>query len=294
MKMHAGFIFAAALVSANPAHALQRAFVASYGNDANTASGCLLANPCRGFAAAMTVVDPGGEIIALDAAGYAPVTINKSVTITANPGFYAGISVATGDGVTIATASVVVTLRGLNINGIGGAKGVNMTNGNRLSIENCVISNFTSDGVFVNSTAKVRVADSLIRDNGHAGVYLQGGATGDVVRSIFLGNADFGVTAEGNVGATLTTVNVSDSMFNGNTWGVGARGHAGNARASRGERAAPRVGFHETYPRRAAAVGAGLGRKEARGGAASARLASSAARDAPDRAGLSPRRPPHT
>jgi len=173
---------AVAAASSMPAYALQRAFVASYGNDANTATGCLLANPCRGFAAAMTVIDPGGEIVALDAAGYAPVTINKSVTITANPGFYAGISVATGDGVTIATANVLVTLRGLNINGIGGSRGVVMTNGSRLSIENCVISNFSSRGVFVDTAASVRVVDSLVRDNGNAGVFLQGGATADIVK----------------------------------------------------------------------------------------------------------------
>jgi len=40
----------------------------------------------------MTQVDPGGEVIALDAAGYGAVTITKSVNIIANPGFYAGIT----------------------------------------------------------------------------------------------------------------------------------------------------------------------------------------------------------
>src|ERR1700680_2363328 len=111
-------------VVATPAEAAQRAFVSSSGSDANTASGCGLAAPCRGFASAQTVVSDGGEIVALDAAGYGPITITKNVTITANPGFYAGIAVASGDAVTINTPSINVTLRGLNINGIGGYNGV--------------------------------------------------------------------------------------------------------------------------------------------------------------------------
>ena len=158
-----------AAVAAAPAEAAQRAFVSSSGNDANTASGCGLAAPCRSFASAHTVVTDGGEIVALDAAGYGAVTITKSVTITANPGFYAGIAVPTGDGITIATAGINVILRGLNINGTGGSNGVVMTNGNRLSIENCVISNFSSHGVDVRNGATVRIVDSLIRDNGGNG-----------------------------------------------------------------------------------------------------------------------------
>src|SRR5450755_1642291 len=108
-----------ATIAAMPAEAVQRVFVSSFGNDANTATNCGFTNPCRGFTAAMTVVDSGGEVVALDAAGYGAVTITKSVTIAANPGFYAGISASSGSAVTIATASVNVTLRGLNINSVG-------------------------------------------------------------------------------------------------------------------------------------------------------------------------------
>ena len=57
------------------------------------------------------MVDPGGEIVALDAAGYGAVNINKSVTIVANPGFYAGITASSGTAVTINTAAVNVTHR---------------------------------------------------------------------------------------------------------------------------------------------------------------------------------------
>jgi hypothetical protein len=47
------------------AQAVQRSFVASFGSDANTATTCGFANPCRSFTAAQTVADAGGEIVAL-------------------------------------------------------------------------------------------------------------------------------------------------------------------------------------------------------------------------------------
>ena len=198
-----------------PPLAVQRAFVASSGSDGNTGSGCGLAAPCRSFASAQTVVKDGGEIVALDAAGYGPIAVTKNVTITANPGFYAGIAVASGDGVTIATGGINVTLRGLNINGTGGANGVNMTNGARLSIENCVISNFASGaGVFVNTAATVRIVDSLVRDNMH-GVLLYSGAKVAVSGSKFLGNANTGVYVGGSTAGTITTAAVADSVISG-------------------------------------------------------------------------------
>src|SRR6202171_957121 len=211
----------AAALTAIPAEAAQRAFVSSSGNDANTASGCGLAAPCRSFASAQTVVSDGGEIVALDAAGDGPITITKNVTITANPGFYAGIAAPSGDAVTIATASINVTLRGLNINGTGGTRGVVMTNGNRLSIENCVISNFTSNGVDVQAPAIVPIVDSLIRDNGNEGIVLDNGATATISRSKFLGNGDKGIFV--NVGTpTATSAAISDTVVSGSAVGVQA------------------------------------------------------------------------
>jgi hypothetical protein len=54
-----------------------RAFVASTGSDANAAQACARSAPCRTFQAAVDVVDDGGEVIALDAAGYGAVTITS-------------------------------------------------------------------------------------------------------------------------------------------------------------------------------------------------------------------------
>jgi hypothetical protein len=69
-----------------------------------------------------SVVNDGGEIVALDGAGYGAITNTKNVTITANPGFYAGIAAAgVVNAVSIATAGISVTLRGLSINSTSAA-----------------------------------------------------------------------------------------------------------------------------------------------------------------------------
>jgi Right handed beta helix region len=219
-----------AAVAATSAEAAQRAFVASTGSDANTTSGCGLATPCRTFTAALTVVDDGGEVIALDAAGYGPVTITKSVAITANPGFYAGIAVVgtTDNAVTIATAGVNVTLRSLNINGIGALDGVSMTNGNRLSIENCVISNFSEYGVVVSTAATVRIVDSTIRDNSE-GINLQGGTTVTISGTKLLGNFN-GVEVGGT--SSITTAVISDTIVMGRYVGSSLGIYAGGVNAT--------------------------------------------------------------
>jgi hypothetical protein len=89
--------------AASSASAIPRTFVASSGKDTHA---CTRAQPCRGFAAALALTDAGGEIVVLDSAGYGPVTIDKSVSIVAPPGVYAGISVLSGDGITINTPGV--------------------------------------------------------------------------------------------------------------------------------------------------------------------------------------------
>ena len=69
---------------------------------ATTPSCCSLAAPCRGFARAASQTSPSGEgHLVLDSAGYGPVTITKSVSIIAPAGNHAGITVFSGDGITV-------------------------------------------------------------------------------------------------------------------------------------------------------------------------------------------------
>src|SRR5689334_19511287 len=113
--------------------ASQRTFVASTGVDTHP---CTLAQPCRTFGAALAQTSAHGEIIVIDSAGYGPVTINKSVSIVAPPGIYAGLTVFSGDGITVnAGASDTVVLRGLTINGQGGNEGVVITHAGTVQVE---------------------------------------------------------------------------------------------------------------------------------------------------------------
>src|SRR5260370_20090308 len=65
-----------------------RAFVSINGSDANP---CSAVQPCRSFNQALTVVEPGGEIVVQDSGGYSTgFTITQSVTIDA-AGFNASV-----------------------------------------------------------------------------------------------------------------------------------------------------------------------------------------------------------
>jgi len=148
--------------------AAQRTFVASTGNDAHP---CGLAQPCRGFARAITQTNAGGEVIVLDSAGYGPVTITKSVSLIAPAGIYAGITVVGGDGITIIAPSATVVLRGLSINGQGGSHGVNVLQAERARIESCVVSGMSIDGIMYSAPGlELIVLDTMVRDNGGSGI----------------------------------------------------------------------------------------------------------------------------
>lgn len=204
-------------ILANPAQALQRSYVASYGNDANS---CEPVTPCLSFAKAITVVGPNGEVVALDSFDFGPVTLTQSISLTAAPGAYAAISVLPGaTGVTIATPGVHVVLRGLIIKSQGGDAGILMSAGAKLSIENCVISDFSISsspfnqyGVLVETAASVRMVNTLIRDN-DIGIQLEAGATADISGSKFFGNSTYGIVAYNFIPNTTTTAAVSDTVI---------------------------------------------------------------------------------
>ena len=203
-------------VSCLPAVSAPRAFVSVAGNDANVAVGCSPSAPCRSFQAAHDIVDSGGEVIALDTAGYGAVNIGKSVTIMSNPGVIGSIA-ATGNGVTIAAGAVQVVLRGININNAGGNEGtgVQMTAGDALSIENCVVSGFNV-GVGVSARVKVKVVDTIVRASG-IGLAITNGARAQVVGARFVGygTGGVGLQVSGTWRATtneFTTASVADSI----------------------------------------------------------------------------------
>jgi len=193
---------------------IARSFVASTGNDAAT---CQLATPCRSFGAAIAKTLPGGEVIALDTAGYGPVTITTSVSIFAPPGLYAGITVSSGNGVTINAPGATVVLRGLSINGEGGTHGILAVNASRVHVESCVISHMNGVGLYhTMRNGAMIVLDTIVRDNadGVALVAQDGSIQLDHVRSEHNQNGGFyiaPVPGSANASATIT-----DSVFSYN------------------------------------------------------------------------------
>src|SRR6516164_7033185 len=143
-------VLAAAVVCslfAVSAHARARTFVASYGNDSNP---CTFGSPCKTFQQAVNVVDAGGEVTAIDSAGFGPIIITKAVTITSPDGVEAGIVPgASGNAILIGVGtSDTVVLRGLTLDGGGvGFDGILFNAGGRLVVTNCVLQNFGNAGI---------------------------------------------------------------------------------------------------------------------------------------------------
>ncbi|MEO8675208.1 MAG: right-handed parallel beta-helix repeat-containing protein [Casimicrobiaceae bacterium] len=225
---------------AAPAAASQRTFVSGEGNDANP---CSLTAPCRGLQAAVSAVDPSGDVIVLDSAGYGAIFISKSVSIIAPTGVYAGISVSSGDGIFV-NGGLKVVLRGLTLNGNGTAgRGINSgSSGAELHVENCVISGFTAEGILLGSGSRAFIKDSFVRDtdtgiaiggvsaaidnvraeNNRIGMRVDRGATATIRNSVAAGNSDTGFFAF--TGATAQSrLNLEDSMASNNGTGIEER-----------------------------------------------------------------------
>jgi hypothetical protein len=133
---------------ASPAWALAtsptRIFVSATGNDGNSGT---FSSPMRTFQGAHNAVASGGEIVALDSAGYGAVTINHDVTITVPPGVDAFVAVSVGEGVII-NSGLNVILRGLVIEAVGTGVGAGIfaTAPKFLLIEGCKIAGFGQTG----------------------------------------------------------------------------------------------------------------------------------------------------
>jgi len=201
--------------------AAQRTFVGATGTD-NPA--CSLPAPCRTFTAALAAASDMGEVIVLDSAGYGTVTITKSVSIIAPPGIYAGISVLSGDGVTINAPGATVVLRGLTINGQGGVNGIRSLAAARVRVESCVVSGMGAVGIYHQADyGEMIVLDTIVRDNadGLGLVAHDASITLDRVRSEH--NANTGFYLASTPIANPSQATIVDSVFSDNpSYGIWA------------------------------------------------------------------------
>src|SRR4030095_8961550 len=116
-KQHLTGMFTFALLFLLAAVATQgqapRTFVSTSGADA---SDCSRSAPCRNFQRGHDAVTAGGEVVALDSAGYGAVNITKSLTITGE-GVHAAATGPSGGGnvVTVNGAGITVILRNIQV-----------------------------------------------------------------------------------------------------------------------------------------------------------------------------------
>jgi len=221
----------ACTLASTAAHARARVFVASFGNDANA---CTFGSPCKTFQQAVNVVDPGGEVTAIDSAGFGPINITKAVTITSPGGVEAGIvPAANGMAINInAGPSDKINLRGLVIDGTGTAtNGINFIAGDRLNVQDSVIRNFAGDGIFFgpNASSKLSMSNTLVSNNSVNGVSV--GPTGSVTVDAVLDHVELdsngnGLHATGNGNGILRVI-LSNSVSSHNSVGVLAASQPG-------------------------------------------------------------------
>jgi hypothetical protein len=221
-------LFVTALASslaAMPARAAprDRVFVASYGTDSGNTT-CSFEQPCRTFQNAVNNVAVGGEVTAIDSAGFGPINITQSVTITSPDGIEAGI-VASGnaDTIDISGSNVTVVLRGLTLDGIGGAiAGVNVLNGNgEIQIIGCRIRNFVDAGISLTPSSgsgvtAVLIKDTVVSDNENYGIAI--GGIGPILKvaldEVTVNNNVYGVDS---VVTAPAEVLISNSHIDNNT-----------------------------------------------------------------------------
>ena len=187
------FVLVAAFAATAPAQN-NRSAVSLLGSDANP---CTTTAPCRSFGAAMAQTNPGGEIIALDTAGYGAFTIDRPITVSGAPGIHAALTITTGVGISI-----------------------NVSSGDRVVLRNLVlISGGGSTGIDIPTAAETRVFDCVVRGFTFAGINMSAAGGVSVDRCTIIENGTYGI----NVGSTTTTparATINDSLIAGNNLGI--------------------------------------------------------------------------
>jgi hypothetical protein len=148
-----------------------RTFVSAAGSDSNP---CTFAAPCRHFQAAVNATSLGGEVDALDPAGYGPITISQAITIEGQGWSYIAPP-AGGNGITINAVSGNVAIHGVSLNGVGiagGTTGIQFNSGGSLNVRDCVIRNFSDNDIVLEPSTPINflIANTIVSENSLAGI----------------------------------------------------------------------------------------------------------------------------
>lgn len=199
-----------------------RTWVSGVGDDANPGSRTA---PCKTFAGAISKTAAGGEIDCLDPGGFGAVTITKSITLDGAGTFGSILASGTNGIVVNAGANDVVTIRNLSINGNGtGLNGIRFLAGAALHVENCVIFNFSQNGIDFEPTgaSELYVEDSIIRGNRNAStgtaVLCMPGVAGSAkafVDRVILERNEFGLRVNGTTNVTMRNSDIASNTLQG-------------------------------------------------------------------------------
>jgi hypothetical protein len=193
-----------------------RSAVSINGLDTNP---CTTTLPCRSFGVAIAQTNPGGEVVALDTAGYGPFTVSTAMTISGAPGVHAAITATSGDAITVNAAGTdMVTLRNLMLIGTGIQSGISDFGSGETRVLNCTITGFHSDGIFADN-GRLTVDHCSIFDSDDA-IVLQGqfSSVAAVITNSLIETYTSGLLA-----ISAATAMVRDCTFvGGSSVGVGA------------------------------------------------------------------------
>jgi hypothetical protein len=111
--------------------------------------------------------------VALDSGEFGPVEITKSVSLIAAPGVHAGISVVSGNAITINAGDFdTIILRGLTVNNEARenntSRGIMFVGRGTLGVETCIVAGFPAgQGLFYEGArpGSLEVKDSIFRGN---------------------------------------------------------------------------------------------------------------------------------
>ena len=205
----------APFLASAPANAqATRTWVSGVGDDANP---CSRTAPCKTFAGAISKTAPAGEIDCLDPGGFGAVTITKSITLNCSATL-GSVLVSGTNGIVVAAATTDnIVLRNIQIQGIGtGISGLRILTAATVTIENCVITQFTQQGISDARTAgstKLFVRNTVISNNGGAGIGLA--ATGP--NNVVLDNVSSINNLSGLTAAFGNNVVAQHSVFSSNS-----------------------------------------------------------------------------
>jgi hypothetical protein len=239
--------FLAPILASAPANAqATRTWVSGVGDDANP---CSRTAPCKTFAGAISKTAAAGEINCIDPGGFGTVTITKSMTINCSTYTLGSILASGTNGINIsALATDRIILRGIQINGANtGVVGIRILTAGVVSIEDCVITQFTQQGISdtrstgntevyirntiishntgnaINLTAtaanKAVIESSSLINNGASGMGVTNLNNAMVTRSVIAGNGSSGIASDAG-----SAVSVDSSVLSGNGTGIGTGG----------------------------------------------------------------------